>query len=45
MNHVNGHTFQLCFHSEKKIQTYFVIKTTKSVGPTVFNFYLSCRSV
>jgi len=31
MNHANGHTFQLCFHSEQKIQTYFVIKIQQSV--------------
>ena len=31
MNHVNGHTFQLFFHCEHKIQTYFVIKTQQSL--------------
>jgi len=31
MNHVNGHTFQLCFNSKQKIQTYFVIKTQQSL--------------
>jgi len=33
MNHVNGHTIQLCFHSEQKFQTCFVIKTTTVCGP------------
>jgi len=31
MNHVNGHTFQLCYDSEQKIQTYFVIKTQQNL--------------